>query len=126
LGEAWYDLTRFLIHDLKYTKKIAYMANEPQPRTWTFVTNHTQVLLCIARDPGVRLRDVAERVGITERAVQRIVAELVEAGFVERRRVGRRNEYSVNREGAMRHPAQLGHEVGELLDLLKAPGARAA
>jgi DNA-binding MarR family transcriptional regulator len=111
---------------MQYTKTIAHMANEAPTRTWTFVTNHTQVLLCIARDPGVRLRDVAARVGITERAVQRIVAELVEAGFVERRRVGRRNEYSVNREGAMRHPAQFGHEVGELLDLLKSPGARTA
>jgi DNA-binding MarR family transcriptional regulator len=126
LGEAWYDLTRIPIHDMQYTKTIAHMENETPARTWTFVTNHTQVLLCIARDPGVRLRDVAARVGITERAVQRIVAELVEAGFVERRRVGRRNEYSVNREGAMRHPAQFGHEVGELLDLLKSPGARAA
>jgi DNA-binding MarR family transcriptional regulator len=102
------------------------MASEPTSPGWTFVTNHTQVLLCISRDPGVRLRDVAERVGITERAVQRIVADLVEAGFVERSRVGRRNQYSVNREGAMRHPAQFGHEVGELLDLLKSPGARAA
>jgi predicted ArsR family transcriptional regulator len=88
-------------------------------KPWRFVTNHTQVLLCIARDPGIRLRDVAHQVGITERAVQRIVAELVEAGFVERRRVGRRNEYVVNREGAMRHPAQVGHAVGELLDLLR-------
>jgi predicted transcriptional regulator len=102
------------------------MATEPTAAGWTFVTNHTQVLLCIARDPGVRLRDVAERVGITERAVQRIVADLVEGGFVERSRVGRRNQYAVNREGAMRHPAQFGHEVGELLDLLKSPGVRAA
>jgi DNA-binding MarR family transcriptional regulator len=86
---------------------------------WTFVTNHTQVLLCIARDPGVRLRDVAADVGITERAVQRIVAELVEAGFLERRRVGRRNHYVVNRSAEMRHPAQFGNDVGALLDLLK-------
>jgi DNA-binding MarR family transcriptional regulator len=86
---------------------------------WTFVTNHTQVLLCIARDPGVRLRDVAAQVGITERAVQRIVAELVEAGFMERRRVGRRNHYEVNRSAEMRHPAQFGHDIGDLLDLLK-------
>jgi predicted transcriptional regulator len=91
---------------------------------WTFVTNHTQVLLCIARDPGIRLRDVADDVGITERAVQRIVADLVEAGFVNRRRVGRRNEYVVNRDGAMRHPAQLGHAVGELLDLLEPAAAK--
>ena len=86
---------------------------------WTFVTNHTRVLLCIARDPGVRLRDVAAAVGITERAVQRIVAELVEAGFVERRRVGRRNHYVVNRGAEMRHHAQVGHDIGDLLDLLE-------
>lgn len=87
---------------------------------WTFVTNHTQVLLCIARNPDVRLRDVAQEVGITERAVQRIVSDLVEAGFLDRERVGRRNRYVVNRTGAMRHPAQLGHEVGALLDLFEA------
>jgi predicted ArsR family transcriptional regulator len=86
---------------------------------WTFVTNHTQVLLCIARDPDIRLRDVAAEIGITERAVQRIVAELVEAGFLERRRVGRRNQYVVNRAAAMRHPAQFGHDIGPLLDLLE-------
>ena len=97
------------------------MSSEEHSSAWTFVTNHTQVLLCIARDPGIRLRDVARDVGITERAVQRIVSDLVESGFVERRRVGRRNEYSVNAEGAMRHPAQLGRPVGELLDLLKGP-----
>jgi DNA-binding IclR family transcriptional regulator len=88
------------------------------PQGWTFVTNHTQVLLCIARDPGVRLREVAADVGITERAVQRIVAELVEAGFLERRRVGRRNHYVVHRAVEMRHPAQSGHDIGALLDLL--------
>jgi DNA-binding MarR family transcriptional regulator len=94
------------------------MSNESQPPGWRFVTNHTQVLLCIARNPAVRLRDVAAHVGITERAAQRIVADLVEAGFVEREREGRRNRYSVNRSLQMRHPAQFGHEVGELLDLL--------
>lgn len=88
-------------------------------QNWTFVTNHMQVLLCIARDPGIRLREVATDVGITERAVQRIVAELVEAGFLERRRVGRRNQYAVNRAAEMRHPAQFGHDVGALLDLLE-------
>ena len=88
---------------------------------WRFLTNHTQVLLCIARDPDVRLRDVADEVGVTERAAQRIVADLVEAGFVERERVGRRNRYLVNRDRQMRHPAQLGHEVGELLELLGPP-----
>src|SRR4029079_1391807 len=101
------------------------MSIESQPdRGWRFVTNHTQVLLCIARNPEVRLRDVATHVGITERAAQRILADLVEAGFVDRERVGRRNRYSINREIEMRHPAQYGHEVGELLDLLARPGVQ--
>ena len=86
---------------------------------WRFVTNHTQVLLCIARDPDVRLRDVADTVGITERAAQRILADLVLAGFVSRERVGRRNRYLVNRDREMRHPAQAGHDIGSLLDLLQ-------
>jgi predicted transcriptional regulator len=77
------------------------------------------VLLCIAADPDVRLRDVAETVGITERATQRIVADLVEAGFVQRRRVGRRNRYEIDRGVRMRHPSQFEHEIGELLDLLQ-------
>src|SRR5262245_33156104 len=88
-------------------------------RNWTFLTNHTQVLLCLTRDPAMRLRDVADAVGVTERAVQRIVAELVEAGYLERSRVGRRNHYIVNRDHAMRHVAQVGHQIGGLLDLLE-------
>jgi predicted ArsR family transcriptional regulator len=93
----------------------------PQSQAWRFVTNHTQVLLCIARDPDVRLRDVADMVGITERAAQRILADLVRAGFVKRERVGRRNRYLVNRNREMRHPAQAGHDIGALLDLLQMP-----
>jgi DNA-binding MarR family transcriptional regulator len=93
---------------------------EDTGRGWQFVTNHTQVLLCIARDPDIRLRDVAEEVGITERAAQRILADLVQAGFVERQRHGRRNRYVINRDTEMlRHPAQNGQEVGGLLELLE-------
>jgi DNA-binding MarR family transcriptional regulator len=94
------------------------MSSNDDPRTWTFLTNHTQVLLCLARDPDMRLRDVADEVGVTERAAQRILADLVEGGYVERSRVGRRNHYTVNRDHAMRHVAQLGHQIGGLLDLL--------
>jgi DNA-binding MarR family transcriptional regulator len=94
------------------------MSTEPDAKTWTFLTNHAQVLLCLAEDPDIRLRDVAERVGITERATQRILAELVGAGYVETTRVGRRNRYTVDREHAMRHTAQLGHEIGTLLQAL--------
>jgi predicted transcriptional regulator len=93
--------------------------SEETRRTWRFLSNHTQVLLCLHRDPNARFRDVAQRVGITERAAQRIVADLVESGYVESERVGRRNRYRVNTDMAMRHPAQDGHEVGELLKLLR-------
>jgi DNA-binding IclR family transcriptional regulator len=89
-------------------------------RSWQFVTNHTQVLLCIARDPDIRLRDVATHVGITERAAQRIVADLVEAGFVEIERRGRRNRYRIDLQSPMlRHDAQEGQQIGGLLELLR-------
>jgi DNA-binding IclR family transcriptional regulator len=94
------------------------MSSSDESKTWTFLTNHAQVLLCLAEDSDIRLRDVSERVGITERTCQRILAELVEAGYVKTARVGRRNSYTVDREHAMRHSAQLGHEIGALLEAL--------
>ena len=95
------------------------MSSENPQQTWRFLTNHTQVLLCIARDPDVRLRDVAEMVGITERAAQRIVGDLVDSGFITRERIGRRSRYVVNSSRAMRHEAQADHQIGELLELLR-------
>ena len=88
-------------------------------KPWTFVTSHTQVLLCLARDPEARLIDIGQTVGITERAAQRIVTDLVEAGYVQRKRVGRRNHYTINPSAQMRHRSQSGHEIGDLLDLLR-------
>jgi predicted transcriptional regulator len=88
-------------------------------KPWRFLSNHTQVLLCLQRDPDARYRDIAQRVGITERAAQRLVADLIETGYVESERVGRRNHYRINTDTAMRHPAQEGHEIGELLKLLR-------
>ena len=98
---------------------------EQQLKTWTFLTNHAQVLLCLASTPDIRLRDVAARVGITERATQRIVADLIDGGYVQTRRVGRRNHYTVDRDRAMRHTAQIGYEIGTLLTALSdtPPGA---
>jgi predicted transcriptional regulator len=89
---------------------------------WTFLTNHAHVLLCVAQDPGMRLRDVADHVGITERAAQRIVAELVEAGYLTRQREGRRNRYAVHPELPLRHPLERGHDIGEILAVLTGPG----
>jgi DNA-binding IclR family transcriptional regulator len=93
-------------------------SQEDTQKSWRFLSNHTQVLLCVQRDPNARFRDIARRVGITERAAQRIVADLIETGYVESERVGRRNRYRINADAAMRHPAQEGHEIGELLRLL--------
>jgi DNA-binding MarR family transcriptional regulator len=87
---------------------------------WQFVTNHTQVLLCVADDPELRIRDIADAVGITVGSAQRILADLVEAGYLQRERQGRRNRYVVNHQAPMlRHAAQDGHEIGGLLQLLR-------
>lgn len=99
------------------------MSSPDGNHSWRFLSNHTQVLLCIARDPDVRFRDVAQMVGITERAAQRIVADLIEAGYVDREKVGRRNRYHINTDVRMRHAAQANHEIGELLRLFELPGA---
>lgn len=88
---------------------------------WTFLTNHAHVLLCIAADPGVRIRDVADAVGITERAAQGIVGNLVEEGYVTRTREGRRNRYQVNPNRPLRHPMDREHDIGELLQVLVRP-----
>jgi DNA-binding IclR family transcriptional regulator len=85
---------------------------------WTFLTNHAHVLLCIARDPGVRLRDVAADVGITERAAQRIVADLEAGGYLERARQGRRNSYRLHPELPLRHPLEHDHPIGDILRVL--------
>ena len=87
---------------------------------WTFLTNHAQVLVCIARDSGVRLRDIGERVGITERAAHRIVVELADAGYITRQRNGRRNHYTINAHLPL--PDMLAREqnVGQLLEILTA------
>lgn len=92
---------------------------------WTFLTNHAHVLLCVARNPEARVRDVADAVGITERAAVRILADLAGDGYVSRRRVGRRNVYAVHGDRPFRHPLEQDHAVGELLDVL-GPGERGA
>ena len=91
---------------------------EPGSHGWTFLTNHAHVLLCIAEEPDILMREVAVRVGITERATQRIVAELEHAGYVSHRRVGRRNHYEVDLRRPMRHPLEASREVGTLLRAL--------
>lgn len=85
---------------------------------WTFLTNHARVLACIAEAPGVRLRDIAIRVGITERAAHRIVCELEADGYLTRHRIGARNFYEVHPERPLRHPAHPALTIGDLLRVL--------
>lgn len=85
---------------------------------WTFLTNHAQVLICIAGDPGIRLRDIGDRVHITERAAHRIVTELAAAGYITRERNGRRNHYTINVDVPLPDPVAREKNVGELLAVL--------
>jgi uncharacterized membrane protein len=92
--------------------------SEASTSRWDFLTNHAHVLTCVAHDPGIRLRDIASAVGITERAAHRILSELVEEGYVLRERQGRRNRYQVKPDLPLRHPLVEGREVGDLLEVL--------
>lgn len=102
------------------SKKPSHLAHEPSstpPTTrWTFLSNHAHVLICLAQDPETRLRDVATRVGITERAVQKIVMELEEAGVVTRQKEGRRNHYTLHTDRPLRHPIESHRSIRHLLD----------
>ena len=89
---------------------------------WTFFTNHGHVLVCLAGEPDLRTRDIAERVGITERSTQAIINDLVAAGYVTRFKEGRRNRYEVHGDIPLRHPLERDHTVGELLVTLGRTG----
>ncbi len=91
-------------------------ADASEKATWTFLSNHTHVLVCLSLNPDQVLREVASQVGITERAVQRIVADLEQAGVLERERDGRRNRYRLNLDARLRHPLEQHCTVGELLE----------
>ena len=86
--------------------------------SWSFLTNHAQVLLCIAHDPGIRLREIGEAVGITERAAHRIVVELAEAGYISRKRNGRRNQYTIQSHLPLPDPLAREQKIGDLLAIL--------
>ena len=85
---------------------------------WTFLSNHMHVLVALSRDPELRIRDLSELIGITQRAVQRILAELIAEGVLKAKKVGRRNLYTIQRKTRLRHPLESKHTVGELIDLL--------
>jgi DNA-binding MarR family transcriptional regulator len=83
---------------------------------WTFLSNHAHVLVCLARDPELRLREIAELVGITERAASSIIADLEEAGYLTRVKTGRRNTYKLHLRKPLRHPLEKNHRVGDLIE----------
>jgi Winged helix-turn-helix DNA-binding len=93
-----------------------------QAARWTFLTNHTHILICLARDPELRIRDIAELVGITQRAVQRILVELEEGGALSHTKEGRRNRYQVNLDCALRHPLECSHLLKDVLACLVGTG----
>jgi len=101
--------------------KMATPLKNPQPIAsgWTFLTNQTHVLLCLYRDPTSTTREVASLVGITERMVQKIVAELVESGYMEVGKIGRRNTYLIHVHKTLRHPLESHRRIGDLLEHLK-------
>ena len=102
---------------------LVHMTGRDQPRgTWTLLTGHGHVLVEIARHPGARIRDISPVVGLTERSVQAIVADLEAEGYLIRTRTGRRVVYTVNRDSPFRHSAQDGHRIGPFLDLLITTG----
>jgi predicted transcriptional regulator len=86
---------------------------------WVFLTNHAHVLLSVARDPEARARDISDWVGITERAAQRILRDLFVEGYISKTKIGRRNRYSINRRGHLRHPIFRELEIGPLIDILQ-------
>lgn len=98
----------------------------PDVAGWTFLTNHAHVLLCIARDPEARIRDLADAVGITERAVQRILVDLEAAGYVAHEREGRRNRYEVRADLPLRHPLESHRSVGSLIASIERPKPQSA
>ena len=92
--------------------------DKPIENNWTFLTNHGHVLLALYRNPELRQRDIAAAVGITEGAVQRILHDLTDCGYIDVERVGRRNRYRVHPGSGLRHPLEAGHSVGEILEQL--------
>src|SRR4029450_5416864 len=93
---------------------------------WSFLTNHARALLCIAHDPGVRLRDIAAMAGVTERSAHAIVTDLVDAGYVVKDKAGRRNRYRIQEHLPLRDPITQERTIGEMLDLLVGVNAQRA
>ncbi len=94
------------------------MTTEKSPK-WTFLTNHAHIFLSLAKTPEILIKDLADEIGITERAVQRIIAELAKEGYIEISRSGRRNKYLIHGEKHLKHPGESHRQVADLLHLIE-------
>ena len=97
------------------------MTSDEKTPTWSFLTRHAAVLLCIAQDPGIRLREIGDTVGVTERAAHNIVSELANAGYITRQRSGRRNQYEIQTHQTLPDPLARGKKVSDLLAIIAGP-----
>lgn len=104
--------------DVKPNSRVSMEPSAKQPHRWTFLTNHAHVLIVLNAQPEMILREVAHQVGITERAVQRIIQDLETAGFIRRQKIGRQNQYEVLADQPLRHPIEAHRTIGDLLRLI--------
>ena len=102
----------------KKIKPVGEKTDLPEKARWTFLTNHAHVLILLSQDPTLVLREVAIKIGITERAVQRIIADLEQDGFIEREKVGRKNQYHILAKRPLRHPVEAHRSIGDLIALI--------
>jgi len=100
-------------------KTVSQEPAAPEKARWTFLTNHAHVLILLSQDSSIVLRNVALKIGITERAVQRIIADLEQDGFIEREKVGRKNQYRIQKKNALRHPIESHRSIGDLIALIE-------
>lgn len=113
--------TRHILHEINVinrTIKQNLMGNSPESSRWTFLTNHSHVLICLRREPFCRIRDIADQVGITERMVQRILSDFELAGVIQKMKEGRRNRYVIDESQHLRHPLECSRTVSDLLGLV--------
>jgi DNA-binding MarR family transcriptional regulator len=103
----------------RQTQELAQQAREGELRArWTFLTNHTHVLILLTEYPSMVLRQVASRIGITERAVQRIIVDLEQEGYIEREKIGRQNHYRILPNHPLRHPIEAHRTIRDLLNMV--------
>lgn len=113
------DMSKRVSQNKASTAIEPHQAAAPCDPTWTFLSNHSHVIICLAKDPEIRMRDMAVAVGITERAVIRIITELEEAGYIKKERVGRRNRYTILADKHLRHPLEAHHSIRGILALAR-------